>query len=140
MQNNLQLALNIATKAHEGQLDKAGDPYIKHPIYVASLVNTETEKIVALLHDVVEDTNVTLNDIKKYGFGEPITEALTLLTHNKNIPYFEYINKIKNNSVAKNVKIADLTHNSDISRINKPTKKDLERTVKYKKALEILTN
>lgn len=136
----LDLALKIATEAHKGQVDKAGVAYIEHPKFVANLVNTEEEKIVALLHDVIEDTTVTLQDLKKYGFSKEVIEAIILLTKNKTVKYSEYIRNIKLNKIARIVKIADLKHNSDISRLSSITQKDLDRLKKYKEALRILEN
>ena len=136
----LDLALKIATEAHKGQVDKAGVAYIEHPKFVANLVNTEEEKIVALLHYVIEDTTVTLQDLKKYGFSKEVIEAIILLTKNKTVKYSEYIRNIKLNKIARIVKIADLKHNSDISRLSSITQKDLDRLKKYKEALRILEN
>ena len=125
--NKYELALKIATEAHKGQVDKAGIPYINHPLTVASLVDTEEEKIVALLHDTIEDTNITEQDLLNYGFSNKIVKAVKLLTHNKNVPYMDYIAKIKDNELARKVKIADLTHNSDLSRLKGITEKDKKR-------------
>lgn len=137
--SNYELALKIATEAHKGQVDKAGVPYINHPLTVASLVETEEEKIVALLHDTIEDTNITEQDLLNYGFSNKIVEAVKLLTHNKNVPYMDYVAKIKDNELARKVKIADLTHNSDLSRLKEITDKDKKRYEKYQKALLYLT-
>lgn len=137
--NKYELALKIATEAHKGQVDKAGVPYINHPLTVASLVDTEEEKIVALLHDTIEDTNITEQDLLNYGFSNKIVEAVKLLTHNKNVPYMDHIAKIKDNKLARKVKIADLTHNSDLSRLKEITEKDKKRYEKYQKALLYLS-
>ena len=137
--NKYELALKIATEAHKGQVDKAGVPYINHPLTVASLVDTEEEKIVALLHDTIEDTNITEQDLLNYGFSNKIVEAVKLLTHNKNVPYMDYIAKIKDNELARKVKIADLTHNSYLSRLKEITEKDKKRYEKYQKALLYLS-
>ena len=137
--SNYELALKIATEAHKGQVDKAGVPYINHPLTVASLVETEEEKIVALLHDTIEDTSITEQDLLNYGFSNKIVEAVKLLTHNKNVPYMDYVAKIKDNELARKVKIADLTHNSDLSRLKEITDKDKKRYEKYQKALLYLT-
>ena len=137
--NKYELALKIATEAHKGQVDKAGVPYINHPLTVASLVDTEEEKIVALLHDTIEDTNITEQDLLNYGFSNKIVEAVKLLTHNKNVPYMDYVAKIKDNELARKVKIADLTHNSDLSRLKEVTEKGMKRYEKYKKALIYLS-
>jgi len=137
--NKYELALKIATEAHKGQVDKAGILYINHPLTVASLVDTEEEKIVALLHDTIEDTNITEQDLLNYGFSNKIIEAVKLLTHNKNVPYMVYVAKIKDNELARKVKIADLTHNSDLSRLKEITEKDKKRYEKYQKALLYLS-
>ena len=136
-------AYKIARAAHAGQVDKAGVDYINHPLTVASNVGDNISAIiVALLHDVAEDTAVTLEDLTAAVPLEPNeTAALKLLTHDKNIPYAEYIDKIKTNDLATAVKIADLRHNSDLSRIpeNLRTEKDLQRVEKYAAAIRKLT-
>ena len=133
-----KLAYEIAFEAHKGQVDKSGKDYINHPLTVASYCNSEDERIVALLHDVVEDTNVTLEELSKI-FDSNIIEALKLLTHIDDEPYLEYVARIKENKLAKAVKIADLTHNMDLSRFENPTKWDYERIEnKYKPAMELL--
>ena len=142
MKNNMtekeKLAYEIASKAHSGMFDKAGKEYINHPLTVASFCKTEDERIVALLHDVIEDTEVTIEELAIH-FDSNIIEALKLLTHDDNELYMEYIDKIKGNKLAKAVKIADLTHNIDLSRFNSPTQKDYDRLEnKYKPALEFL--
>lgn len=134
----LQKALNIAIEAHKNQTDKGGNPYINHPVFLALQRNTDAEKIVALLHDVAEDSKWDIEALRKEGFSEPILKAVSLLTHNKNVPYYDYIRAIKNDLLARAVKIADLQHNSDLSRIPSPTQKDLERVERYKEALKIL--
>ncbi len=101
-------------------------------------MDNEKSTIVALLHDVIEDTNVTIKDIILLCFDNDIINATETLTHNRNDDYMTYINKIKNNPLAKTVKIADLKHNSDLSRLKKITDKDLLRVKKYEKALCIL--
>lgn len=136
--NELVSAANlIAQLAHKGQKDKSGVDYINHPRTVASYVSSNKEKIVALLHDVVEDTELTIEGLYPV-FGKEICDALNLMTHNDNTPYFDYIRNIKNNSLATSVKLADLKHNSDISRIPNPGPKDYNRIKKYKKAEQIL--
>ena len=130
-------AMKIAYNAHINQVDKSEVPYIYHPIHLAEQMNTEIECIVALLHDVVEDTDVTFVQLKQ-DFPEEIIEALKLLTHDKNTDYMEYVKKLKTNPIAKKVKIADIKHNADETRLEKITVKDIARRNKYKKALEIL--
>ena len=139
MTNKVKLAYAIALAAHKGQIDKAGMDYINHPLTVSNNCNSEDEKIVAMLHDVLEDTNVTKDDLLIF-FPEYIVEAIQLLTHKEEDTYMEYLTRIKNNPIAKNVKIQDLKHNMDLSRIPNPTPKDYERLEnKYKPALEFLT-
>ena len=130
-------AIRIMFDAHKNQKDKSGLPYVFHPFVVANNLDDEYSIVVALLHDVVEDTEITFIDLEKE-FPKEIIEALKLLTHNDNDDYFEYIKKIKTNPLATKVKISDLTHNSDLSRMNEITEYDLKRQEKYKKALEIL--
>lgn len=130
-------AMIIAYEAHKNQVDKSGVPYIYHPIHVAEQMDTENECIIALLHDVVEDTNVTFKQLEEV-FSKEIIDILKLLTREENIEYDEYIKRIKNNSIACKVKIADLTHNLDKTRLDFVTEVDVKRNEKYKKALQIL--
>lgn len=130
-------AMVIAYNAHINQFDKSSVPYIYHPIHVAEQMDTETECIVALLHDVVEDTNITFEELEKE-FPNNIIKTLKLLTHNKKVDYMKYIEEIKKNPIARKVKIADIMHNSDETRLDEITEKDILRRNKYKKALEIL--
>ena len=131
-------ALEIATQAHAGQTDKAVQPYIGHPIHVAEAMETEDATVVALLHDVVEDSNWTLDDLAKEGFTGEQVEAVAALTHDPGVTYLEYIRSIKQDPLATAVKIADLRHNSDLSRIPNPTHKDMMRLQKYAQAMEML--
>ena len=142
MKNNMtekeMVAYAIAYVAHKGQYDKVGVEYINHPLTVASYCNSEDERIVALLHDVAEDTNITLEDLSEF-FDSNIIEALKLLTHDHNTPYMDYVARVKENPIAKAVKIADLTHNMDMTRFKNPTQRDYERLEnKYKPAMEFL--
>lgn len=125
-------ALQLAVRAHDGQYDKGGSPYILHPIAVAKQVTDEKEKILALLHDTVEDTNVTNDDIRKE-FGNTIADALDCLTHREGESYDSYIDRVCTNPLAIDVKLADLHNNMDLSRIQNPTDKDLARVEKYKR-------
>ncbi|MFM2566418.1 GTP pyrophosphokinase [Bacillus sp. GX] len=134
----IEIAHEIAKTAHGGQVDKAGIDYIKHPETVASFVNTAEEKATAYLHDVLEDTEITANDLLSAGIPHNIVEAVQVLTKEKYTPYFEYLNKVKENSLACTVKLADLKHNSDRSRLSKITDKDLKRLEKYRKAIQFL--
>lgn len=131
-------ALNLCCQAHQGQTDKAGLPYYLHPIHVAYQMNDENTITTALLHDIVEDTDYTIEDLLSMGFSQEVCEAVSILTHNKNDSYMDYIRKIKNNPIARIVKIADLKHNSDLSRLYTITEQDKQRVKKYLKALKIL--
>jgi (p)ppGpp synthase/HD superfamily hydrolase len=130
-------ALALATEAHKGQTDKAGQDYILHPLAVAESVSTQTAKIVALLHDTVEDAEVSLDDIKLV-FGETVAEAVDALTRRDGEEYFKYLERVKANPLAKEVKLADLKHNMDLSRLKVVTIKDLQRIRKYEQAKEFL--
>lgn len=133
-----ELALQIAQKAHAGQVDKAGKDYILHPMTVASYMDTDTEKAIAYLHDVLEDTDVTVDELRNM-FQNEIVDTVITLTHRKDESYFEYIQRISKSKLAKKIKVADLLHNLDITRIKEPTKQDYERLEKYKKAILYLT-
>lgn len=133
-------AMKIAFAAHKNQVDKSGIPYIYHPIHIAEQMKDEKTTCVALLHDVIEDTDMTLIKLKAYGFDDDILEALRLMTHDKSIPYMNYVRAIKENPIATKVKLADLKHNSDLTRLESVSDKDLKRAEKYKTAIEVLSN
>lgn len=132
-------AMAFAYAAHSGQNDKSGVPYIFHPYHLAEQMETEDEIVTALLHDVVEDTSVSIEDLRREGFGEKVLEAVKLLTHKEDEDYLDYIRRLKVNSIAQKVKLADLLHNSDFSRMKDYSEKTKERLEKYKKAIQILT-
>ncbi|WP_294464271.1 GTP pyrophosphokinase [uncultured Anaerofustis sp.] len=134
----IKKAINLAFNAHKGQTDKGGMPYIMHPFYIASKLNEEDEIITALLHDTLEDSNLTKEDLLNAGFSTYIIEAIDTLTK-KQYDYFDYIYKIKKNDLARKIKLLDLKHNMDLTRLEKITNKDIKRNEKYKKAIEILT-
>lgn len=134
----LELALSIATKAHRGQFDKVGIDYIEHPIFVASQVDSEEEKAVALLHDVIEDSSVTAEELLNAGLPETVVTAVQILSKKKGQDYQTYLKTVKSNPLARAVKLADLKHNSDLLRLETITDKDLERLEKYKKAIDYL--
>lgn len=133
-------AFEVAKTAHGGQVDKAGVEYIFHPLSVAlNFGGDESAMIVALLHDVAEDTSLTIENLRdEVNLTAAEVAALKILTHNKNISYFDYVQKIKIDALATKVKIADLKNNSDLSRIAAPTEKDFSRVEKYRQALNIL--
>lgn len=132
-------ALRLAIRAHDGQYDKGGSPYILHPIAVARQVSGENEKVLALLHDTVEDTDVTNEEVRKQ-FGSEIADALDCLTHRDGESYGEYLSRVMTNKLAITVKLADLHNNMDLSRIKNPTEKDRKRLEKYKAAESRLMN
>ena len=138
-QSMFDLALSIAKKAHKGQYDKAGVDYIEHPLFVASLVDTQEEKAVALLHDVLEDSPYTAEELILAGLPETVVTAVQVLTKKKGQDYQQYLELVKSNPIARCVKLADLKHNSDLSRLATITEKDLERFEKYKKAIDYLS-
>lgn len=131
-------AMKFCFKAHKDQVDKSGMPYVFHPFHVAEQMTDEATTIVALLHDVVEDTDYTLEDIAAEGFGKEILEAVALMTHEDGVPYLDYVAKLKDNPIARTVKLADLAHNSDLSRIGEIDEETKQRLEKYKKAKAIL--
>lgn len=135
-----KIALKLCFEAHKDQIDKSGMPYVFHPFHLAEQMADENTTIVALLHDVIEDTEYTLDDLRKFGFAEDVLSAISLMTHADDVPYMEYVVKIKTNPIAKAVKLADLKHNSDMSRLDRITQIDEERAKKYKQAIELLEN
>ena len=132
-------ALQFAYQAHHGRTDKSGLPYIHHPLHLAEQMTEEYAAVCALLHDVVEDTQYTFDDLEKEDFPEEVLAALRLLTHDDSADYLDYIRAIRNNPIAAAVKKADLRHNSDLSRLASVTENDLSRAEKYKEALSILS-
>ena len=130
-------AMNLAYAAHHGQFDKGGVPYIFHPIHLAETMDDEFSTCVALLHDTVEDTDVTLEQLAME-FPQEIVEAVDLLTHREGVEYFDYVRAIKANPVAVKVKLADLAHNGDPKRICNQGNAE-KRREKYAKAKKILT-
>ena len=131
-------ALKLCFDAHKEQTDKSGMPYVFHPFHLAEQMDTEDAIIVALLHDVVEDTDYTLDDLRKMGFGDTVIDALTLMTHDPKVPYMDYVRAIGTNSLATKVKLADLRHNSDLGRLTNVDQKALDRVEKYRKAIALL--
>ena len=133
-------AIKLMFEKHKDQVDKSGMPYVFHPFHLAEQMDDEETTITALLHDIVEDTNTTFDDLRKLGFSDNVINALKLMTHDKNVDYFEYVKNISKNPIARKVKIKDLEHNMDTSRLDEVTDKDLERVKKYKKCYKYLLN
>lgn len=131
-------AMKIAYKAHKEQFDKGGIPYIFHPIVVAQQMVCEVSTVVALLHDVVEDSDWTFKMLSEHGVSKDALASLKLLTRVKSMSYDDYIGNIKSDDIARKVKIADIKHNMDLSRLNSISDKDLERLDKYTRALSVL--
>ena len=131
-------AMKLCFEAHKEQVDKTGLPYVFHPFHLAEQMEDEVTTVVALLHDVAEDTDITLCDMAAMGFGDEAIAALTLLTHDPAVPYMDYVAQIKKNPVATAVKKADLCHNSDLSRLDTVDEKALARKEKYQKAYAFL--
>ena len=132
-------ALKLCFEAHKEQVDKTGMPYVFHPFHLAEQMRDELTTVCALLHDVVEDSEYTFEDLQGMGFPKEVLSALRLLTHDKNVPYMDYVKTIANNPIARAVKIADLRHNSDLTRMDRVDERAIERTEKYKNALAFLT-
>lgn len=134
-------AMCIAYAAHHGQVDKAGTPYIFHPFHLAEQMDEEFSCCVALLHDTVEDTDVTLEDLAT-DFPAEVVDAVALMTHAEGVDYFDYVRAIKPNPIARKVKLADLRHNTDLTR-NVGADLDMlrksARMDKYRRAIAILT-
>jgi len=137
--SNLDKALSIAIQAHSGQKDKAGQPYILHPLRMMFQMGTEEEKITAVLHDVVEDSDWTVDDLRAAGFSEAVVTAVDALTHREDESYEAFIERLKPDRLAVTVKLADLTDNMDLRRLSGVTPKDLERLEKYYRAWKTLT-
>jgi hypothetical protein len=136
--NLTRTAMTIACRAHQGQLDKAGYPYIHHPLHVAEQMTEEYTCATALLHDVMEDTPITAEQLRAAGIPDPVVEALTLLCHDPDVPYLDYVRRLKDNPIARAVKLADLGHNSDVSRLDSVTPRDEMRLERYRRAMALL--
>ncbi len=136
--SDLDQAISIATRAHAGQLDKAGQPYILHPLRLMLKFQAKDEMIVAVLHDVVEDSSFTLESLKEYGFSETIISAIASLTKREGESYENFILRASSNDLARKVKVADIQDNLDLTRLDKITDRDLARVKKYHQALRWL--
>lgn len=132
-------AMRLMFQAQRAQTDKGGLPYVFHPFYLAAQMQDEATTIVALLHDVLEDTDTTPAQLREQGFSQELVDALLLLTHDKNTDYMTYIRRIKANPIAAAVKRADLMHNSDLTRLDTVDERALARVEKYQAALRLLT-
>lgn len=138
LHDQLKVSIDLANKYHHKQVDKSGLPYILHPLHVMNNVSGIEAKIVAILHDIIEDTPLTIEDLMIHGFDLNIVDAIDIITKIKGEHYDDYLKRVKDNELARIVKIADLSHNMDISRLANPTEKDYTRIEKYRKASEYL--
>ena len=136
----LERAIELAVEHHKGQSDKAGKPYILHPLRLMMSVDKDDEKIVAVMHDIVEDTEITLDDLRNEGFSDEVLSAIECISKKDGEDYDSFIERISHNPLAIRVKLADLEDNMDKTRLSDVTEKDLERLEKYKRAKEQLLN
>ena len=131
-------AMKLCFAAHKDQVDKSGLPYVFHPFHLAEQMPDELTAATALLHDVVEDTPYTLEDLSRMGYPQAVLDALALLTYAPSVPYMDYVAKIRENPIARQVKLADLRHNSDLTRLEQVDGKALARAEKYAQAIRLL--
>jgi len=136
--SNIENAIELALRAHKGQKDKAGAPYILHPLRIMLAMDTDAERQAAVLHDVIEDGGVTPEMLRSKGFSEDVCSAVVALTKTPGESYNEYLCRVNENPIARKVKMADLNDNMNLNRIKAPTQKDRKRIEKYKKAMEFL--
>jgi (p)ppGpp synthase/HD superfamily hydrolase len=132
-------AVSIAARAHRGQKDKAGAPYLLHPLRMMLRMDTEAAMMAAVLHDVVEDTEWTLERLREAGFSDEVLEAVDCLTHREGESYQQFVERVRTNPIARQIKIADLEDNMNVRRINQLGPRDLERLEKYHRAWPVLT-
>ena len=136
--STLENAIAIAAKAHEGKVDKAGAPYILHPLRIMLRFSRNEERIVAALHDVVEDSDISLDALRQEGFSDIIIDAINAVTKRTGEPYELFVQRAAANPIGRRVKLADLEDNSNMSRIENPTPIDFERLAKYRRAIDLI--
>lgn len=136
--STLEKAIALAARAHEGQVDKAGAPYILHPLRLMLSLDNVNERIVAVLHDVVEDCGISLQDLRDQGFSEEIVQGIASVTRNGHESYEEFVMRAAQNPLGRRVKLADLRDNSDLNRIKNPTEEDKKRVEKYQRAIRLI--
>ncbi len=136
--STLERAIAIAAAAHAGQVDKASRPYILHPLRVMLALDTTDDQIAGVLHDVVEDTDVTIEGLRADGFSEDVLAALDSVTKREGEDYPVFVLRAAANPIGRRVKLADLRDNSDLSRIDHPTQKDYARLARYRAAIEAI--
>ncbi len=136
----LEDAIQLALEAHRDQLDKAGQPYILHPLRVMLRLSSDTERIIGVLHDVIEDSHYSLDDLRKLGYPDPILQALDCLTRRETESYPQFIDRVKTNLLARHVKLADLEDNMDVRRLSAIGEEDVARLKRYSQAwTELMT-
>lgn len=133
--STIERAIAIAVAAHAGQRDKVGEPYIFHPLRVMLRLRSNDERIVAILHDVVEDTDWTFDRLRAEGFSDIVIDAIDSVTKRQGEAYNDFVDRAGKNAIGRRVKLADLEDNSDLSRIAQPTEKDHQRIEKYRAAM-----
>lgn len=139
--SRLEAAIGFALRAHRGQKDRYERPYILHPLHLMGQFQAESEQIVAVLHDIIEDTDISLEQLcSELDLTDEEATAIDLLTHRPDVPYFDYVRELKSHPIARRVKLADLKHNMDIRRLEKVSPKDAERLEKYRRAWLLLTS
>ncbi len=136
--STLERAIEIAKAAHDGQKNKDGTPYITHPLKLMESMDSTDEKIAAILHDVVEDSDVTIEDLRAEGFSETILSVVDTLTHKPDESYSDYIKRVAGNPMTRKIKTADLKDNMDQRRIPNPTEEDISRIKKYEEAYKVI--
>lgn len=136
--SDIDQALSIAIQAHAGQVDKSGQPYILHPLRLMLKFQSKDEMIVAALHDVIEDSSITFENLKELGFSEVVVDAIVSLTKNNGEAYEDFVLRVSNNDLARKIKIEDIKDNLNLTRLEKITDKDLIRIEKYHRALKLL--
>ena len=139
IEKRIAKVLAFAYEKHKGQVDKSGVDYILHPITVSLSCVSDSAKIVALLHDVLEDTDATIDDLVKLDLTKEEIEAIKLLTKPRKEDYMHYVKRVAENPIAREVKMCDLRHNMDISRLKHITEKDMQRVERYKQAYHYLS-
>jgi (p)ppGpp synthase/HD superfamily hydrolase len=140
MKPTLEDAILLAVRAHRGQRDRNGQPYILHPLRVMFRLESEAERIVGVLHDVIEDTKYTRADLRKMGYSDEILQALDGVTRRAGESYEDFVLRAKANPISRQVKLADLEDNMDIRRLSAVTLKDSKRLGRYRKAWSVLRN
>lgn len=134
----VERAVEVALRAHAGQKGKDGTPYVLHPLRLMTRMGTDVERMAAVLHDAVEDSALTLEELRGMGFPDEVVRVVGLLTHEEGMGYEEYVRRLAGDAVARRIKLADLEDNSDIRRLNGLEEADVERLRKYHRAWQIL--